>query len=267
MPVAASGEWLYSHPHGYIGPVWVRVQAAADRSGEMHEMSVIWGRWQFDWHGVIGEGNARSFVHEAKPNDTYPVRIQVLVDPPAVVTFGLGSLADAESTEGQWYSRSATARGSSRRFKIALSFAGEQRGYVEAVADALHAAGIRPLFYDGWYEPELMGQDLVAYLEGVYGERSDCVAAFISKEYVHKPFPGHEQRSAQAHALLRQRRNVPFILPLRFDGTKVPGLRPRSDIRTCGGRLRGSGPGRSVPISEPLRRSAPCWPTCCVPAG
>lgn len=45
------------------------------------------------------------------------------------------------------------------RYDVALSFAGEERPYVEAVADALRNAGVK-VFYDDYEKVTLWGKDL-----------------------------------------------------------------------------------------------------------
>ena len=47
----------------------------------------------------------------------------------------------------------------SREYDVALSFAGEDREYVEAVASALQQAGVK-VFYDQYEEVELWGKNL-----------------------------------------------------------------------------------------------------------
>ena len=46
---------------------------------------------------------------------------------------------------------------------------------------------------------------------------------FISKSYVVKPWSSHERQSAQARALSEL---GPYLLPVRFDDSTLPGLRP-----------------------------------------
>ena len=45
---------------------------------------------------------------------------------------------------------------------------------------------------------------------------------FISAEYATKPWTRHERRSALARALEEDE----YVLPVRFDDTDLPGLRP-----------------------------------------
>ncbi len=111
------------------------------------------------------------------------------------------------------------------RFDVALSFAGEHRPYVADVASRLRELGYR-VFYDDYERADLLGRDLIAYLQDVYSQQSAVVAAFISSEWVTKPWTGHERATALAHALLHAGDQLPFLLPFRFDDTPVPGLQP-----------------------------------------
>jgi hypothetical protein len=108
-----------------------------------------------------------------------------------------------------------------RKFHVALSFAGEDRAYVEAVAAALRADGV-DVFYDRFEEAELWGKDLYSHLSDIYQNRAIFTVMFISQAYSHKLWTNHERRSAQARAFTESRE---YILPAFFDeSVEVPGL-------------------------------------------
>lgn len=107
-----------------------------------------------------------------------------------------------------------------RAIDVALTFASEQQAYVEGVNNALLVRGIRT-FYAPFEQAKLWGEDLIPYLERVYRDLAILCVMFISKEYVAKAWPSHERRSALARQLVEQ---GVYILPVRFDDTKVPGL-------------------------------------------
>lgn len=107
-----------------------------------------------------------------------------------------------------------------KKYDVALSFAGEDRDYVEAVAIALRNNGLR-VFYDKFEEADLIGRNLVDHLSDVYQRRARLCILFVSKAYASKPFPRLERQSAQATALLR---DEPYIIPVRLDNADVPGL-------------------------------------------
>jgi hypothetical protein len=105
-------------------------------------------------------------------------------------------------------------------YDVALSFAGEQREYVEQVATGLRDAGVS-VFYDTFERADLWGRNLVDHLAGIYQKRSRYVVMFISREYVEKAWTTHERQHAQARALVAKEE---YILPARFDDTEVPGM-------------------------------------------
>lgn len=107
-------------------------------------------------------------------------------------------------------------------FDVCLSFAGAQREYVRQVADILHDRGIA-VFFDEYQEAKMWGKDLYEHLAEVYGEKARYCILFASKEYADSAWPSHERQNAQARALQDK---TEYILPARFDDTKIPGLRP-----------------------------------------
>ena len=105
-------------------------------------------------------------------------------------------------------------------YDVALSFAGEQREYVEEVAKNLKSRGIL-VFYDDYERGALWGKDLYAHLSDVYYRMCRYCIIFVSAEYAAKVWPNLERRSAQSRALKEKQE---YILPARFDGTEIPGL-------------------------------------------
>lgn len=107
-------------------------------------------------------------------------------------------------------------------FDIALSFAGEDRAYVDAVANALRNAGVK-VFYDLFEEVDLWGKDLYTHLSELYQKRARFTVMFISDAYSKKLWTNHERRAAQARAFQEAQE---YILPVRFDDTDIPGVLP-----------------------------------------
>jgi len=105
-------------------------------------------------------------------------------------------------------------------YDIAVSFAGEDRPYVEQVADALKLSGLS-VFYDGYEKANLWGKDLYVHLTNVYRDYSKFCLMFISEHYAKKQWTNHERRAAQARAFLENRE---YILPLRLDDTPIGGI-------------------------------------------
>ncbi len=116
----------------------------------------------------------------------------------------------------------AAAAQTAKPYEIALSFAGEDRPFVEAVANELRALGVK-LFYDAFEQLDLLGKDLAAHFATIYKDRAHYCAMFISNSYVQKAWPRFERQHAQARALVERRE---YILPLRLDDSEVPGLSP-----------------------------------------
>lgn len=108
------------------------------------------------------------------------------------------------------------------QFDIALSFAGEDRDYVEKVAKQLEKMAIR-VFYDKYEAAELWGKNLYDHLEDVYKNKARFTVIFISKHYAKKAWTNHERKSAQARSF---KENIEYILPARFDKTEIPGILP-----------------------------------------
>jgi hypothetical protein len=105
-------------------------------------------------------------------------------------------------------------------FDIALSFAGEDRPYVDRVANLLRDRGIR-VFYDKFEESSLWGKNLYDYLTDVYTNKARYTIMFISKYYAQKSWASLERQSMQARAF---QENEEYILPARFDDTTIPGV-------------------------------------------
>ena len=108
------------------------------------------------------------------------------------------------------------------KFDIALSFAGEDRGYVDQVANMLRSSGIK-IFYDKFEEANLWGKNLYDYLSEIYMNKARYTIVFISVHYEQKMWPNHERQAMQARAF---QENQEYILPVRFDNTSVPGILP-----------------------------------------
>lgn len=108
------------------------------------------------------------------------------------------------------------------KYEIVLSFAGEDREYVEAVAHYLKQNDVS-VFYDKYEEVTLWGKDLTEHLDAVYRGSARYCVMFISNHYSDKIWTNQERRSALAKAVQEKQE---YILPARFDDTELPGIRP-----------------------------------------
>lgn len=115
------------------------------------------------------------------------------------------------------------SRASGKRFAVALSFPGERRDYVKKVVWALRDIGLprEAIFYDRFYEAELVGPNLDSRLQKIYHDDSELIVIFVSAEYDQKEWCGLEWRAIRD--ILKRRRDED-VMPLRFDDTEVPGL-------------------------------------------
>lgn len=107
------------------------------------------------------------------------------------------------------------------KYHVALSFAGEDREYVERVATRLTHFGVK-VFYDKFEETTLWGKDLYTYLSDVYQNHAIYTVMFISEAYKKKLWTNHERMSAQARAFSESKE---YILPAFFnEAVEVPGV-------------------------------------------
>jgi len=111
-------------------------------------------------------------------------------------------------------------KNNSYEYDVALSFAGENRAYVEEVANSLRIKGIK-VFYDLFEEANLWGKNLYEHLSEIYQSKARYTVMFISGFYNQKLWTNHERVSMQARAFQESRE---YILPARFDDTEIPGI-------------------------------------------
>lgn len=104
-------------------------------------------------------------------------------------------------------------------YDIAISYASQQRYYVETVAELLKNKGVK-VFYAPFEEIDMWGRDIEKYLYDTYFSKAKTCLMFISKEY--KASKWCEIESQMAFA--RQEKQGLYILPVRFDDTMLPGL-------------------------------------------
>lgn len=115
---------------------------------------------------------------------------------------------------------SVTGADIAETYEIVLSFAGEDREFVEQVAQLLRLNEVS-LFYDSYEQASLWGKNLIEHLHKVYSSSARYCVMFISKHYAEKVWPTHERRSAFEKAIEAKEE---YILPARFDDTEIPGL-------------------------------------------
>jgi hypothetical protein len=113
--------------------------------------------------------------------------------------------------------------GSGRRFRVALSFAGESREFVSAVADILAARfGKDTILYDRYHQAEFARPRLASYLPNLYEKESDLIVAVLCPGYEGKEWCGLEWDVILG--LLKKRRTAELMLT-RFERVEVEDLR------------------------------------------
>ena len=106
------------------------------------------------------------------------------------------------------------------QYDVALSFAGEDRIYVDIIANELKSRGIK-VFYDKFETASLWGKDLYQYLSHIYRDNARYCVIFVSNFYKNKTWTRHELRNAQNRAFLE---NKEYILPVFLENVELDGL-------------------------------------------
>ena len=106
-------------------------------------------------------------------------------------------------------------------FDVAISFAGTERTYAEALANTVREAGFA-VFYDDFYPAQLWGKNLYEFFHEIYSKRARYCVMFVSREYAARVWTNHERQSAQERML--REKGQEYVLPVCVDDTEVPGL-------------------------------------------
>jgi hypothetical protein len=130
--------------------------------------------------------------------------------------------ASLESTSDEDAPMQSDNETDSSQYDVAISYASENRDYVERVARCLRKAGLK-IFYDRFEEVDTWGKNLYSHLDEVYRKRAKYCVMFLSEDYARKVWTNHERESAQARAFSEGQE---YILPVRFDNTEIPGVLP-----------------------------------------
>lgn len=106
------------------------------------------------------------------------------------------------------------------KYEVAISFAGEDREYVDRFARALKNLGVLT-FYDKDKEVELWGKELIEHLTNLYEHQAQYCIIFISLYYKMKFWTNTEFNAALKKAAQQDK---VYILPVKLDGTELDGL-------------------------------------------
>ena len=105
-------------------------------------------------------------------------------------------------------------------YDLAMSYAGEDRAYVEDVVRRVQASGAR-VFYDQDELARMWGENLVDFLQSIYARKARYAILFVSRDYIAKKWTNHERQAAQDRALQQA---SPYVLPVKLDSSELPGL-------------------------------------------
>src|SRR5215204_6356163 len=120
---------------------------------------------------------------------------------------------------------------STKRFRIALSFAGETRDFVAKLAAILAQRFTDDaILYDKYHEAEFSRSDLAFYLPDLYEKEADLVVAVFCPDYDKKEWCGLEWSAI--YGLLKARK-VGEVMLARFgrvEGRGLHGLAGYTDL-------------------------------------
>lgn len=109
-----------------------------------------------------------------------------------------------------------------KRFRIAFSFAGEKRQFVEQTALILAKLfGEEKILYDKFHEAEFARHDLGIYLPKLYGEQSELIVPVLCANYDQKRWTGWEWMHIYGQLTQADGHRV---MPSRFDYANADGL-------------------------------------------
>lgn len=115
------------------------------------------------------------------------------------------------------------------RFKIALSFPGEQRDLVKKIAQELNSIyGSEAILYDENLLDELAVADLDLLLDEFYKEESELIVVFICKEYEEKNWCGVEWRAIRE--IINEKTHNERVMFIKCGDGQVKGF----SEKTCG---------------------------------
>ena len=106
-------------------------------------------------------------------------------------------------------------------FDVALSFAEEDREFVDSVAERLKRMGIR-VYYDKYERINSWGKNLTVYLDEIYRTKARFCVLFISRHYNIKRWSQFEKERALAKSFFMEYGE--YILPYRLDDSTIQGL-------------------------------------------
>jgi len=111
--------------------------------------------------------------------------------------------------------------GMSEVYDVALSYASEERAYVEEVAEYLNQKDIK-VFYDRLDKGNLWGNNLEQYLQQVYRYSSKYCVLFLSDNYLDKPWTKFELKNLLER--YNENDSIRYLLPIKFGEVNIEEL-------------------------------------------
>ena len=105
-------------------------------------------------------------------------------------------------------------------YDVALSFAGEDRDFVETCAELLRAMGLN-VFYDNYEKENLAGKDLYSFLGQIYRDKAQYAVVFVSSAYKTKLWTRHELKFITARSFSQPEE---YLIPVRMDSTSLDSI-------------------------------------------
>lgn len=105
------------------------------------------------------------------------------------------------------------------KYKIAVSYASEQRYYVEKFVDFFIKKKIK-IYYDRNEQVEMLGTLLHEKLQEIYTDDTEYRIIFLSSDYINKPITKMESEYILAHNVFEKSKLYVF----KFDDSTLPGL-------------------------------------------
>ena len=141
---------------------------------------------------------------------------------PDPFTLSLLALEGLSSTPTISKMETSTRTFSDLRFLIALSFSGDKRPIVAAVAERLQEhLGNGAVFYDHDYKAQLARPNMDLLLQNVYRQQSELLVVFLSEQYALRDWCGLEWRVVRD--LIKSRQSDQIML-VRLDDSPIEGL-------------------------------------------
>jgi len=118
-------------------------------------------------------------------------------------------------------------------FDVAISFAGSERVFAQAIHAILIENGLR-VFLDDANQAEIWGTNLVEYLDELYRERAKYCLILVSRQYNERIYTNVERRSALDRMIQEKQE---YVLPVKVDDAWIQGVPQATayiDLRTKG---------------------------------